>query len=661
MSIVEGRQTWRLRTDLGRLGSGQADRIVAKARELLEHIDGATQDTTHGLLYGQVQSGKTYHVLAAVALGQDSGRRLFIVLTSDNTWLYEQTLTRIRQALPGLMTMGHDQLQAPDRRIPALLRTAGVVLVATKNGRRLERLVDFVRQLDTAGVRPIIFDDEADQASLNTEVNQADVSAVNQRITELRDCFPQHDFIQVTATPQALFLQQPGTEFWPSYAVVFTPGPGYVGGEHFFEDRDPQAFNSIRFIPQRELDELVGARPPGPGGFAVPASLRQALSTFFVGAAVQLCRGEGTTFASLFHISHRQDLHARVADLIQSYVNELSEGILGDDPQRNALAERFLQEGYDNIADSDPELPHVEEVVEEIRNNIASTMIQVIDARTAGRADTGAPFTILIGGNRMGRGVTIDGLILTFYGRTSNAPQVDTVLQHARMYGYRQQNVGVIRLYTTDSLFEVFCNIHESEKALRETVETVPPGSLQPLIMSRSSHGILRPTRSNVIYLPSLTAYMPGRSYFPREPLPSAENLRQLDALLQPFVDNAQPTELPIAHLVEIVNLTASAETPGIAWNDEAIRTCLRIMDDQELFDRRGFLIVRGNSDVRRDMRALISESVASLSNAASVVGPVLTMLRLNAAPDKGWNGGPRWIPHVQFPQGITYFLFSTQ
>jgi len=91
--------------------------------------------------------------------------------------------------------------------------------------------------LEEFGPSSLIIDDEADQASLNTRARRADGtrSAINDRLVELRGFFDKNTYLQVTATPQALFLQVPGHDFRPKFTILSHPGSDYVGGEDFLE------------------------------------------------------------------------------------------------------------------------------------------------------------------------------------------------------------------------------------------------------------------------------------------------------------------------------------------------------------------------------------------------------------------------------------------
>lgn len=638
-----------------RIGKQETERIFDNARRLQERIGETDQSSRQGLLFGQIQSGKTNNMLTAIALASDNGHRLFVILTSDNTWLYEQTLERTSQALPGLLTLGKSEWEVESLapRIKATLEHSGLVLVATKNQSVLSRLQNFIERHCPPSLRAVIFDDEADQASLNTLINQdtEERSAINNAIVSLREYFPSHVYVQVTATPQALFLQSAQSSFSPEFTIMFEPGEGYVGGEAFF-GTEPR-LSPMRTFPDEEIEELIIGDPADFLGLAIPTGLRRALCSFFVAAGMKLCLNEGSHFSCLCHISHRQEAHRRLEMVINSFITRLTEILFDRSVSDRDIILRFLKEAYCDLKRTHSKPPSFEDVYKEIKDNIASTRIQVLIAGSDYRRPSySAPFNILVGGNRLGRGVTIERLLTVYYGRTSRAPQIDTVLQHARMYGYRRQDLDVMRFYTSESLLEVFTNIYHSERQLRTMVERCDPSDLHAVVLSRTTHTILRPTRPSVVYLDSIAFYMPGERYFPLEPLPSSVDV--LDGILLSFDGRREPAQVPIDMLIEIVNLTRSEELQGGSWDDEAILVCLKNM--KGLYSNRGFLVVRTNRNISRGSRAMLSPDDYRLYNPE---GPTLTMYKYNCRPEEGWDGVPRWVPNLRFPDGNTYFMFS--
>lgn len=639
----------------------EVNKIKKTAEELNEKIGFPNNETRQGLLFGQVQSGKTNNMLMTIAQASDNGHRLFIILTSDNLWLYDQTLERVQEALPGLLTLGKDSwgIESMTSRIQtALNHNGGVVLVTTKNKKILPKMQEFIKEHIPRNTRSVIFDDEADQASLNTFANtevQDKLSEVSAAIVNLRDFFNNHVYVQVTATPQALLLQGANKEFRPDFIVKFSPGAGYIGGEAFFEE----GAVALKTFPDSEIDDIMNEESdiaPHTKGLAIPTGLRQALCTFFIGASIKICNGEGTNYTFLCHVSHKQDDHRRLETMVNGFITSLSKALHEENHETEKnIVYTYLNEAYQDLLQTNSRTPSFELVIAELADNITSTQSQlIISGSHFKKPRYSSPFNILIGGNKLGRGVTVKRLLVTYYGRSSQAPKVDTILQHARMYGYRERDLGVLRFFTSYSIAEIFTEAYLSEKRLRTVINKADSSDLQALVLSRTKHSLLRPTRSNVIYLDSVLFYMSGKRYFPRNPLVS--NVGLLDHLLEDYKDEQGLEMITIQRLIEIVNLTKSKNIEGGSWDDEAILACLKNM--KEMYNNRGYIAVRRNRDIKKNARTMLSSDDNLLFNPD---GPTLIMYKYTGSANKGWSDDkPLWVPNLRFPDGNTYFMFST-
>jgi hypothetical protein len=235
---------------------------------------------TNGLIYGLVQSGKTGVLTVTGAMGADEGYRTLIILTSDNDPLYEQTLGRAREAFPGIDIIAKKEFKDAEAFLQRI-KSGTSAIVTTKNSGLLRTLIENFQKGQVRGLTCLIIDDEADQASLNTKEARADGtrSAINDRIAALRAFFERNTYLQVTATPQALFLQTPGHDFRPKFTVLSHPGADYVGGEDFFGDGS----TLVREFDLNDITTLAPGAQPNPT-LEIPKSLLRALDSFMIGA-----------------------------------------------------------------------------------------------------------------------------------------------------------------------------------------------------------------------------------------------------------------------------------------------------------------------------------------------------------------------------------------
>ena len=282
------------------------DVVISEAIQILAQCAPPTETESSriGLVCGYVQSGKTASMTAVSGLAKDNGYRIIILLAGVTTNLVGQNQERLESTLRDASTewswtmvgnpkarQNHDVLSGlveewhnpqygeNDRRT--------LFITVMKNVSHLRNLVALLRGVDLRHTPAIIFDDEADQASLNTRPSRPDPSATYREISALRSALPHHTYLQYTATPQAPLLITRIDALSADFAELVSPGDGYLGGQVFFADRSPL----VETIPPGEIFR-DGAVPLDP-----PASLLKALRLFFVGVSGRsLWRDENASF-----------------------------------------------------------------------------------------------------------------------------------------------------------------------------------------------------------------------------------------------------------------------------------------------------------------------------------------------------------------------------
>lgn len=304
---ISGEETQRLMERLAaELDDAQArHRIQQSAASALGRCTPPNQPGgTTGLVLGQIQSGKTMSFTTVASIARDNGYRMVIVITGTSVPLLRQSVDRLRRDLgiesgnrgwrhipieragaPNIQAITSALTEWADPDVPPRERRTLLVTVL-KQHRNLLRLTEALQQINLTDVPTLIIDDEADQASLNSQVLNADQSATYMRLLELRDAVPRHTFVQYTATPQALMLINIIDMLSPRFVHVLEAGQGYRGGYDFFELHRTQV---IREIPSAELPTRQQALQEP------PASFFEALRLFFVGVSAGYCRGSRAT------------------------------------------------------------------------------------------------------------------------------------------------------------------------------------------------------------------------------------------------------------------------------------------------------------------------------------------------------------------------------
>lgn len=620
-----------------------AEDVVAK---WVNPLSGGVEEI-NGLVYGLVQSGKTGVLSVTGAMGADEGYRTLIILTSDSDPLYDQTLGRVREAFPGIDIIGKSEFKDPDAFLQRI-KSGTCAIVTTKNSRLLKTLIENFLKGNVKGLSCLIIDDEADQASPNTKASLDDGtrSAINDKISQLRSFFAKNTYLQVTATPQALFLQPVGHSFRPKFTVLSHPGKDYVGGNDFFVDQS-------KLVKEFDLNDIT-VLAPGPQptpSLNIPASLLRALDTFLIGATFKRAKDADQNCAFLCHVSTRTSDHKHIVDLLRDYKTNLTRDLIAMKP---GVLKR-LKDAYDDLSSTHDGVKNssFDELVEGIKFFSPGIAVKLVNGETDEDVEVKSPYNLFVGGNKLGRGVTIKNLLVSYYGRHPRNPQADTVLQHARMYGYRRKDIGLLRLFLPRQLHTVFKAINKMEQGLRDLIAKNPNEEFRGVYVESG----LSPTRKNILVPGAVGVYSGGSNYNPAQVLRDASiqgQTEKIDKVLASIADK-QFAELPIATLQQLISLTRpdEAESESV-WNATAIASSIEQFAKIQK-QAAGYVYVdrdRGLQESRRETQGILDGGeIRTVPN--DKIG--LFMLRVRAIR----GGQPAWWPQVRFPDGRYAFAFS--
>lgn len=454
-----------------RLGPDARWGIWESASALLAHgpVGNGTQRSATGLALGYVQSGKTTSMTALLALAADEGYRILIALLGTTNLLLEQNTARIQGALVGdrsdyrWVTIVNPKGRAAAGKLADWLDRGRVVLVPVlKHAGRLNGLADALVDAGAEQVPTLIIDDEADQASLNTKVRAQDESETFAAISRLRAAAPRHLYVQYTATPYAPLLLEPDDHLSPDFVEMLNPGPGYTGGREFFVDH---AARVVRPIPT--LDEQAPRGLPT----SLPGSLLTALGSFVAGTAMLLGNGLDTAPVSmLIHSTHKNDVQARYQFLVERRLRQWRQQ--SDDASSVAdLPSEVLSERVRLVGSGAADLDD-KRFVDQVRFTLREATIWLVNsASDVKKIDWKvAPVHILIGGNKLDRGFTVEGLTVTYMNRPAS-PQIDTLEQRARAFGYRQDLLPYCQFFATPRTLETLRATVFTEYDLRAELE----------------------------------------------------------------------------------------------------------------------------------------------------------------------------------------------
>lgn len=264
-----------------------------------------------------------------------------------------------------------------------------------------------------------------------------------------------------------------------------------------------------------------------------------------------------------------------------------------------------------------------------------------------------SPYNLFVGGNKLGRGVTIKNLLVSYYGRNPRTPQADTVLQHARMYGYRRSDIGLLRLFLPRELHVVFKAIHKMERSLRDLIAQAPGEEFRGIYIE----GNLNATRSNVLAPGAIGVYTGGATYNPAQVIrdkTSQKSTAALDQMLAKISDQTYQ-RLPLKDLRRTVELTMlDPDESERVWDSVAIAESISQFAKLEGHTH-GYIYVDRDRKLKESRRE--TQGILSGGEIRKVPDDLITLFLLRTKNEAGMHAA--WWPQIRFPNGRYGFAFS--
>ena len=482
-----------------------------------------------GLVIGHVQSGKTANYMGLIAKAADAGYKFIIVIAGIHNNLRKQTQERIDEGFVGRSSNPGNRIRIGvgkenDYPYPATLTTiyndfnkttAGhsgwrindfskpIILVIKKNVRTLESLHGWLNDLNAQGdgkiadVPMLMIDDEADHASINTnkEAEDTDPTKTNAMIRRILGLFDKSIYVGYTATPFANIFINPESydddareELFPRDFIYCLDAPNtYFGPEKVFLDEDSETkilkpiTDCENYLPfnLKKDDSLVG----------LPPSLYEAINTFVIAKAIRSLRGQGNRHCSmLVNVSRFVNIQNIVRDLISVYKKKLCDAVKANHAmpekasQQNTYMKALKNAFEDNYADCGFQWSDIKvglyNACESVQLFVVNSKSdQVLDYRRY-EEDGHALTAIAVGGLSLSRGLTIEGLCVSYMYR--NTRMYDTLMQMGRWFGYRGGYDDLCRVYLSPDSIDWYSHIAEASEELRQQIKRMRRDKLSP-------------------------------------------------------------------------------------------------------------------------------------------------------------------------------------
>jgi hypothetical protein len=483
-----------------------------------------------GLVMGNVQSGKTQNYTALVNKAADLGYKTIIILGGHQKMLRKQTQQRIDEGLIGkdnLFGTGRKLGVGEFRDLSAYGTHEGtgerdfntgtarvfnfnlrgtispIVFVVKKNVTILKKLNEWILQKhDLAPERGIrldlpllLIDDEADYASPNSKQASDDVTATNEVIRNLLDLFKKNTYVGYTATPFANIFIDPENDdemgsqnLFPKDFMIKVPVPeNYCGQDFFYSDNyiDEGIMSPLRPLSEEDIEEHEEKLLPIAGQKKwmadtieeLPEKLKEAVRAFLISTAVRFIRGDKSEHHTMIiNISHLSAIQNKVSEVIGYYLNDLksvieaTEGLGAERAKENSIIKE-LYKTFDTVyeipEDWDTVYVELQKVARKIKQysiNVASPDILDYNAYS----ETGL-VAIVMGGHKLSRGMTLEGLSVSYFAR--NSKMYDTLMQMCRWFGYRDNYQDLCKVYMPEDSIDWYQHISRAINELYVDLE----------------------------------------------------------------------------------------------------------------------------------------------------------------------------------------------
>lgn len=494
------------------------DSVTDRILGLLENPAKEGKWDRRGMVMGHVQSGKTANYIGLACKAADAGYKVIVIIAGIHNNLRNQTQRRIDEGLVGVDSTGAARGALPAQRVvgvgrfdsrrkPSSFTTTQrdfsktiadsvgiplqnlkepVVFVIKKNTSTLRNLIEWLRahnaQRGTESIREpmLLVDDEADNASINIGHRQGEVSRINGQIRELLALFDRRCYVGYTATPFANIFIDPDTEdemleddlFPRDFIVSLDPPDNYFGATRVFVD---DAGDVLRPVDDNG-DLLPVPHPIHHPVTGLPGSLEEAVRVFVLARAIRLARGHaGSHNSMLVNVSRfvgiqgqvRNELHA-IVQRIRGSVRVHGARPTGEarrDPEIEALSRAF-EHHYGHLPDAS--WPAVQAHLHE---SVSAVNVVEVNSRSVGSLDYSGHDSIglnviAVGGLSLSRGLTLEGLVVSYFLR--NSMMYDTLLQMGRWFGYRPGYEDLCRVWMPEEAQGWYAHIAESIEELRD-------------------------------------------------------------------------------------------------------------------------------------------------------------------------------------------------
>jgi hypothetical protein len=480
------------------------------------------QESVVNLVFGNVQSGKTRHLLANICWARDNAFHAAIVFTGSTTPLGDQTVDRLASSLPQNTAQiifspteprlaDGQALQQLISRVQSRLadtNTPMPVVTLIKSGARLSAVRSMIEELNrviATDLRIMILDDEADQASPDATANSRGNEIVetilsqdaptrvtiHNRINEIRDVIRgQHIYLAYTATPQALIHGDLDGPLQPEYCSVVPAGSEYTSIGAIVRQKEAlirlnNADDSVSSDENMKAMEICFAQ------FLVLSWLHKRHANIFHGKSLKtIHKCDEKSIQFLIHPSGLSTDHQDFKDAMDLCLKDFKSYMTQGTETLEFLNEYFkpaylkvlskLPEDAKKLLESDDQKTDCWDYIIKLTHSVNDLKIKLVNYKERKNLSPQEPLVpitpaqwqdaeawVLIGGEILGRGLSIPHLAITLFLRNPNNPNFDTAVQQMRFCGYRKSYLPLLQVYAPSDIVQDYLDAVEIDEPFR--------------------------------------------------------------------------------------------------------------------------------------------------------------------------------------------------
>lgn len=484
-----------------------------------------------GLIIGDVQSGKTSNYTGLICKAADSGYKVIVLLTGTIEKLRKQTQLRMDEGFVGmdsaamikkkpnniigvgkydpsihpmvLTSTMNDFKKTIANNLGFNLKTINqpVIFVMKKNVSSLDNLNEWLRTLNQKEATDIIdnsllvVDDESDNASVNTNPEDKDPTSINRQIRNLLSLFKRSSYVGFTATPFANIFIDPDTNdemlkedlFPKDYIYSLNAPSNYIGARNIFSSIGKHTDMLIK-INVDEIEEYLPSNHKGDYVVTyIPNDLKQAINAFLIANVIRDLREDTNKHRSmLINISRFTNVQEQLGNIVNDYLKEMQSAarVYGKMTVSEALIDKNILSLYKTYNQLYSNIEFEWDIIQRnLYKSIAPVVVAVVNQKHKNglnyeEYESDGLRAIAVGGLSLSRGLTLEGLVISYFYR--NSKMYDTLMQMGRWFGYRKNYEDLCKIWMSEESIEWYEHISMATDELRREVKRYENSGLTP-------------------------------------------------------------------------------------------------------------------------------------------------------------------------------------